>query len=92
MGAEVLGAVSGVKTHETCCSEISTTKHYGFDVTKKQVTETVHFPGRLDTRGNQFFATRVIDSKYALRVVYENRKDFSVIITFYPVKRECYDL
>jgi hypothetical protein len=49
-------------------------------------------PERLEERENQFFATKSISPRYAIRVVYENRKDFSVVITFYPVKLERFDL
>jgi hypothetical protein len=67
-------------------------KRYDFEVKEKQVTKAILHPGRLDERGNQFFATKIINPKHALRVVYENRKDFLVVITFYPVRRERYDL
>ena len=67
-------------------------KRYKFIVEEKQVLETVLRPERLDERDGQFLATKVISPKHALRVVYERRKDFLVIITFYPVRRERYDL
>ena len=67
-------------------------KRYGFEIEEKQVIETVLQPERLDERGNQFLATKVLGRKHALRVVYESRKDFLVVITFYPVRRERYDL
>ena len=67
-------------------------KHYGFETNEKQVIQTIQHPERLDKKDNQFFATRIIDSRHALRVVYENRKDFLVVITFYPVRRDRYDL
>ncbi len=67
-------------------------KHYGFETNEKQVIEAVLHPERLDEKNNQFFATKIISPKLALRVVYENRKGFLVIITFYPVRRERYDL
>lgn len=37
-----------------------------------------------------YFAIRAMDTKYALRVVYEKRKDYLIVITFYPVRRERY--
>ena len=67
-------------------------KRYGFVVKEKQVTEAILRPDRLDERGNQFFATKIVNPKHALRVVYEDRKGFLVVITFYPVSRERYDL
>ncbi len=65
-------------------------KHYGFEVNQDKVLETVRSPARLDRKNTQYFATRAMDAKYALRVVYEKRKDFILVITFYPVRRERY--
>jgi hypothetical protein len=65
-------------------------KRYGFEIRKKLVTKAILDPEQLEERNNQFFATRIMDSKYALRVVYEDRKDYLVVITFYPVRRERY--
>lgn len=83
-------------------SRIQFTKHaiekfdllnrYGFEIKEKQVTETILHPDRLDKKSNQFLATKTIDRNHALRVVYENRKDFLVVIPFYPVRRDRYDL
>jgi hypothetical protein len=67
-------------------------KRYGFEIEEKTVVETVLHPERLNERGGQFLATKAISQKHALRVVYQSRKDFLVIITFYPVRRERYDL
>lgn len=67
-------------------------KHYGFEINRKQVVEVILQPELLDERGGQFLATKVISRRHALRVVYERRKDFLVVITFYPVRRERYDL
>ena len=65
-------------------------KRYGFEVHEKIVFETIRFPARLDQKNAQYFATKAIDSNYALRVVYEKRKDYLLVITFYPVRRERY--
>ena len=65
-------------------------RRYGFEVDEGKVLETVRNPSRLDQRFVQYFATKPIDSKYALRVVYEKRKDYLLVITFYPVRRERY--
>jgi len=65
-------------------------KRYGFEITNKHVVETVLSPERLDKSNHQYFAVRVINSKYALRVVYEKRKGYLFVITFYPVRRERY--
>ena len=57
-------------------------KPYGFEIEEKQVIETVLQPERLDESGNQFLATKVLSRRHALRVIYESRKDFLVVITF----------
>jgi hypothetical protein len=51
-------------------------KHYGFEISRKEVVEALLRPERVDQRGSQFFATGMINSKHALRVVYEERKDY----------------
>jgi len=65
-------------------------KHYGFEIDKKEVFATIQNPKRLEQKNGQYFATKAIDMKYALRVVYEKRKDYLLVITFYPVRRERY--
>jgi len=67
-------------------------KKYGFEITKEKVIRTVLKPKRLDKKANQCFAVAILDSKYGLRVVYEERKAYKVIITFYPVRRERYGI
>ena len=65
-------------------------KHYGFEIDEKKVIEAVQNPTRIDQKNAQYFAIKAINAKYALRVVYEKRKDYLVVITFYPVRRERY--
>ena len=67
-------------------------RNYGFEVQRKQIVQTILDPESFHERGNQFFATRAIDSKHAVRVVYEKRKDYLVVITFYPVRRKRYGI
>ena len=57
-------------------------RRYGFDINEREVIETVLNPDRLDERGNQRLAIKVLDETYALRVVYEERKGYLVVITF----------
>jgi hypothetical protein len=63
-------------------------RRYGFNIGRESVVETVLNPDRLDERGDQRLALRVLDESYALRVVYEERKGYLVVITFYPVRRD----
>lgn len=37
-------------------------------------------------------AAEAINEKYALRVVYEKREGYLVVITFFPVRRERYGI
>jgi len=67
-------------------------KRYGFNIDEKQVVEAVQNPSSSEQKGEQYFANKVLDGTYGLRVVYEKRKDYLVVITFYPVRRERYDL
>jgi len=67
-------------------------KYYGFEISKKQVLESVSNPTRLDQKDNQYFATNPLNTKHVLRVVYEKRKGYLVVITFYPVRRERYGI
>ncbi|MGD0645318.1 MAG: hypothetical protein ABSA75_10475 [Candidatus Bathyarchaeia archaeon] len=83
---------SKVKFAKHAAEKFNMLKRYGFEIEQKLVVETVLQPERLDERGGQFLATKVISRRHALRVVYESRKDFLVVITFYPVRRERYDL
>jgi len=82
--------VSKVKFTKHAIAKFEVVKHYGFEISNKQVIETVLNPERLDKRDNQYFAIKIINSKHALRVVYEKRKGYLVVITFYPVRRERY--
>jgi len=89
---QYLDRASKVRFTRHAAEKFAVLKQYGFEIERKQVIETVLRPERLDERSGQFFAAKIISRKHALRVVYENRKDFLVIITFYPVRRDRYDL
>lgn len=62
--------------------------HYGFQITRDAVVEAVQEPDRVDLRGEQRLALKVLDEAHALRVVYEERNGYYLIITFYPVRRD----
>jgi hypothetical protein len=87
-----LAGVSKVKFTRHASEKFDFLKRYGFDIGGEQVIGAVLHPDRLDKRGYQFFAVKVLDVKHCLRVVYEKRKGFLVVITFYPVERERYGL
>jgi len=91
-GKKSLVDVSKVKFTKHAIAKFEVVKHYGFEINNKQVIETVLNPGRLDKRNDQYFAIKIINSEYALRVIYEKRKGYLVVITFYPVRRERYGI
>jgi hypothetical protein len=87
---EFLVGASRVRFTRHAVEKFELLKRYGFEVDKKEVIDTLLHPERVDERGSQFFATGIVDAKHALRVVYEKRKDYLVVITFYPVRRQRY--
>jgi hypothetical protein len=65
----------------------------GFKILEKDVVSAVRSPVKIDFKNGQYFAMAEIDEKLALRVVYEEReKDIRLIITFYPVRRDRYEV
>ena len=87
-----MARVPKVKFTKHAVEKFEVLKRYGFEIGVGRVMFVVLNPARLERRDRQFFAVKLLDSKYALRVVYEKRKGFLVVITFYPVKRERYGL
>jgi len=67
-------------------------KRYGFEVDEAVVRQTVEHPIRADRKGDQLLALKPIDQGHAIRVVYEEVNDNIVVITFYPVKRERFNV
>ncbi|MHA1711125.1 MAG: hypothetical protein ACTSUS_03525 [Candidatus Freyarchaeota archaeon] len=65
-------------------------RRYGFDLDRRKVIEAVWNPDRLDVRGDQRLALKALDERYALRVAYEERKGYLVVITFYPARQDRY--
>jgi hypothetical protein len=87
-----LVGVSKVKFTRHAVEKFGFLKRYGFELGERQVVDVVLNPARLEKRDEQFFAVKLLDSKHGLRVVYEKRKGFLVVVTFYPVRRERYGL
>jgi hypothetical protein len=85
-----LAGVSKVKFTKHAVEKFEVLKGYGFEIDEHQVIDVVLNPFRLEKRDKQFFAIKPINSEHALRVVYEIRKGFLVVITFYPIRRERY--
>ena len=82
--------VSKVRFTRHATTKFQILKSYGFEVSEQQVIDVVLNPARVDKKNGQFLAVKPFDSIHALRVVYEVREDFLIVITFYPVRRERY--
>ena len=82
--------VSKVRFTRHAINKFQILKNYGFEVSRQQVINVVLNPARVEKRNGQFLAVKPFDSMHALRVVYEVREDFLIVITFYPVRRERY--
>ena len=65
-------------------------RSYGFFVSEADVVDSIRRAVRVDRRGSQYLALRPIDERYALRVIYEERNGYLLVITFYPVRRSRY--
>ena len=65
---------------------------YGFRLSQDEVLAAISAPDKIERRGAQTISRKVLDDKFALTVVHEERKDIIVVITFYPVKRKQYGL
>jgi len=50
---------------------------FGFMLTQGQVTGTIKSPDKRENRGPQTISTKVLDGKFALRVVHEERRHYS---------------
>ena len=47
------------------------------NINEEEVVETIRDPESIDQKGTQYFAIKAINVKYALRVVYEEKKRLS---------------
>jgi len=61
---------------------------YGFKLSQDEVLDTIKAPDYTERRGAQTISRKVLDDKFALTVVHEERKGIIEVITFYPVKRK----
>jgi len=67
-------------------------RRYGFEVSEAAVKEALLSPSRVDKRGNLSLALKPIDREYAIRVAYKIVNDNIVVVTFYPVRRERFNV
>jgi L-ribulose-5-phosphate 3-epimerase UlaE len=67
-------------------------RRYGFDISEVSVREAVASPSRVDRRDDELLALKPLDREYAIRVVYKMVNGNIVVLTFYPVKRERFNV
>ena len=67
-------------------------RRYGFEVSEGAVKEAVLSPGRVDRRGEQLLALKSIGREYAIGVLCKIVNDNIVLLTFYSVKRERFNV
>lgn len=67
-------------------------KKHGFHISEEIVVDTVLNPDKVDIgRKGRLIAQRVIDERHVLGVVYEEKDNEIVIVTFYPRRRKRYE-
>ncbi len=67
-------------------------RKYGFNIARSLVEDTLAAPHRVDRRDDQLFALKPISQEFAIRVVYKLVNHNIVVVTFYPVKRQRFDV
>jgi len=67
-------------------------KGYGFVLTERYVEDVIENPDRVDERDDLALAIKSMDEEYGLRVVYRRTNDNIVVVTFYPVRRERFNV
>lgn len=67
-------------------------KRHKFKVTKKLVKEAIINPEHKDKESDapKIIASKSIDSRHILRVVYRKEGDIIIVITFYPAEKGRY--
>jgi len=67
-------------------------KRHGFEVTRKQVEETLAAPDMVIPQAKgRMIAQRRISEPHVLRIIYRQEGEDLVVITFYPRRRERYE-
>jgi hypothetical protein len=67
-------------------------RRHGFVVSRKQVTETVQKPEKIEAgyKGRKV-AQRSVSERHVLRVIYEDGPEEIKIVTFYPGRKSRYE-
>ena len=67
-------------------------KRYGIDYSKSRIEEVLLNPDKVeDSIKNRKIAQKQVNSKHLIRVIFEEKNNDMVIITFYPARRKRYE-
>lgn len=64
---------------------------HNFKVSEAQIIEALTAPDKLETERDPLIAQKVLDDKHVIRVVYRIEDVDTVVITFYPGRRQRYE-
>jgi hypothetical protein len=67
-------------------------KSYGFVLTEESVEDVIANPDRVEERDELTLAIKSMDDEYGLRVVYRRINDNIVVVAFYSVRRERFNV
>jgi hypothetical protein len=68
-------------------------RRHGFEVTPEQIQDTLLRPEKVIPQpGGRFIAQKGIAGHHVLRVVYREEDETRVVITFYPGRKERYEV
>ena len=81
-----------IYTKHALVDKFAILKKHGFKVLKKQISKTIANPENEDRKSDEpkIIASRSIDKKHVLRVVYRKESGRIIIITFYPAEKGRY--
>ncbi|CAD6492422.1 MAG: hypothetical protein LAKADJCE_00310 [Candidatus Argoarchaeum ethanivorans] len=69
-----------------------TTKRYGINYSKSQIEDVLQNPEKVeDSRKNRKIAQKQVNSKHLIRVIYKEKDNDLVSITFCPARRKRYE-
>ena len=73
--------------------KIQILKDHGFQVDEELVRNVVNNPDKIEEgyKAGRLVAQKGIDKDHVIRVVYEERTDYVLIITMYPGRRKRYE-
>lgn len=72
--------------------KISLMESMGFNITEDEIKDAVRTPSNVvDGRKARKIAQKPISSTHLIRVIYEEKENKKLVVTFYPARRERYE-